>query len=115
MMLKLGYAETDITPNESIPLIGFNRADNVSRGVLKPLLAQVSVWESEERCCLICIDSIGFAKYLSDRLRMKVGKVLDVSSDKVMLCFSHCHSAPDADSMTPYYEMVCSIVYEKVI
>ena len=25
-----------------------------------------------------------------------------------MLCFSHCHSAPDADSMTHYYEMVCS-------
>lgn len=107
-MLKLGYAETDITPDMPMPLIGFNRADNVSRGVLKPLLAQVSVWESEERCCLICIDSIGFAKNLADRLRMKVGKVLNVSSDKVMLCFSHCHSAPDADSMTHYYEMLCS-------
>lgn len=109
-MLKLGYAETDITPNESVPLIGFNREDNMSRGVLNLLLAQVSVWESEERCCLICIDSIGFTKYLSDRLRMKVGKALNISIDKVMLCFSHCHSAPDADSMTSYYEMVCSKV-----
>ena len=109
-MLKLGYAEVDITPNESVPLIGFNRADNMSRGVLNPLLAQVSVWENEERCCLICIDSIGFAKYLSDGLRMKVGKSLDVSIDKVMLCFSHCHSAPDADNMTSYYEMVCNKV-----
>ena len=77
-MLKLGYAETDITPNESVPLIGFNREDNMSRGVLNLLLAQVSVWESEERCCLICIDSIGFTKYLSDRLRMKVGKALNI-------------------------------------
>lgn len=109
-MLKLGYAEVDITPNESVPLVGFNRIDNMSRGVLNPLLAQVSVWENEERCCLICIDNIGFTKYLSDILRMKVGKSLDISMDKVMLCFSHCHSAPDADNITSYYEMVCSKV-----
>ena len=106
-MLKLGYAEIDITPDTPMPLIGFNRADNISRGILKPLLAQVSVWENEDCCCLICIDSIGFAKNLSDSLRTKVAKVLNVSTDKVMLCFSHCHSAPDADSMADYYEMVC--------
>ncbi len=107
-MLKLGYAQADITPDTPMPLIGFNRADNLSRGVLKPLLAQVSVWESEERCCLICIDSIGFSKNLADRLRIKVGKVLNISSDRVMLCFSHCHSAPDVAGMPHYYEMVCS-------
>jgi len=68
-MLKLGYVEADITPSESMPLMGFNRSDNVSRGVLKPLRAQVSVWEGEEYWfCDV--------KYLSDRLRMKVGIVL---------------------------------------
>ncbi|GAB5612645.1 MAG: hypothetical protein ACLU60_02325 [Faecalimonas sp.] len=106
-MLKLGYAEIDITPDTPMSLIGFNREDDMSRGVLKSLIAQVSVWENEERCCLICIDSIGFAKHLADSLRMKVSKVLNVSRDKVMLCFSHCHSAPDADNMPHYYEMVC--------
>ena len=84
-MVRLGYSVADITPDEPVPLIGFNRPDNVSRGVLKPLLAQVSVWESEERCCLICIDNIGFSKCLSDRLRMKISTVLNVSIDKVML------------------------------
>lgn len=107
-MVRLGYSVADITPDEPVPLIGFNRPDNVSRGVLKPLLAQVSVWESEERCCLICIDNIGFSKCLSDRLRMKISAVLNVPIDKVMLCFSHCHSAPDVDSVTLYYDMVCS-------
>jgi hypothetical protein len=106
-MLKLGYAEIDITPDIPMPLIGFNRVDSISRGILKPLLAQVAVWENADCCCLICIDSIGFAKFLSDSLRTRVAKVLNVSKDKVMLCFSHCHSAPDADSMTDYYEMVC--------
>lgn len=106
-MLRLGYSETDITPDKPMPLIGYNREDNVSQGTLKPLLAQVSVWESEERCCLICIDSIGFAKHLADSLRTKVSKVLKVSREKVMLCFSHCHSAPDADNTPCYYQMVC--------
>lgn len=107
-MLKLGYAETDITPTEPMPLIGFNRPNNISRGILKPLLAQISVWENDEICCLISIDSIGFAKCLSDRLRMNISEILNVSIDKVMLCFSHCHSAPDADSVPKYYEMICS-------
>lgn len=106
-MLKLGYAEIDITPDTPMPLFGFHRADNISRGIERPLVAQVSVWESGDYCCLICIDSIGFAKNLADGLRAKVAKILNVSTDKVMLCFSHCHSAPDADSMTDYYEMVC--------
>lgn len=106
-MIKLGYAETNITPNIPLQLLGFNREDNTSRGVLKPLLAQVSIWESEKRYCLITIDSIGFKKELADRLRMKVGNLLKVSCDQVMLCFSHCHSAPDPDDSREYFEMVC--------
>lgn len=46
-MLKFGYAEVDITLYGPIETVGFNRKDNVSRGILKPLLAQVSVWVVE--------------------------------------------------------------------
>ena len=77
-MIKLGYAETDITPKIPMQLIGFNRTDNMSRGILKPLLAQVSIWESGNRCCLITIDSIGFKKELADILRIKVNNILKI-------------------------------------
>lgn len=73
---------------------------------MKPLSAQVSIWESEDRCCLITIDSIGFKKELADILRIKVSNILEVTCDKVMLCFSHCHSAPNADDSEEYFEMV---------
>lgn len=106
-MIKLGYAKTDITPEIPLQLVGFNRTDNTSRGVLKPLLAQVSIWESEECQCFITIDSIGFKRELADVLRIKVGKILNVTRDKVMLCFSHCHAAPDPDDSKEYFEMVC--------
>ncbi len=113
-IIRLGYAKTDITPTIPVQLVGFNREDNTSRGVLNPLLAQVSIWESEERHCLITIDSIGFKRELADRLRARAGSVLNVSCDKVMLCFSHCHSAPDPAASEEYFEMVCRNVLTAV-
>lgn len=113
-MIKLGYAETDITPKIPMQLIGFNRMDNMSRGVLKPLFAQVSIWESENRHCLITIDSIGFKKELADILRIKVSDILKITCDKVMLCFSHCHSAPNVDTSKEYFEMVCNNILTAV-
>ena len=63
-MLKLGYVEIDITPNAPIETIGFNRGDNISQGILKPLLAQIAVWNNKDTYCIITIDSIGFKKEL---------------------------------------------------
>ena len=42
-MLRLGFAEVDITPDRPVELVGFHRKDNRSKGVLKPLLAQAAV------------------------------------------------------------------------
>ncbi len=106
-MIKLGYAQVDITPAESMELVGFYREDNVSKGVQSPLLAQVAVWEDEEWYCLITVDSLGFMKDMTDLLREKVGRGLGVSKDKVMVCFSHTHAAPNADSEKQYFEMIC--------
>jgi len=48
-------------------------------GVLKPLLAQVSVWSDTDLCCLITIDSIGFKKELCDNLRRRVCEAIGVN------------------------------------
>ena len=106
-MIRLGFAEADITPEKPAELVGFYRADNLSKGVLKPLKAQAAVWEAGERCCLITIDSIGFTKELTNELRDRVRGILDVAEEKVMVCFSHTHSAPEADFERDYYELVC--------
>ena len=113
-MLRLGYSEVDITPCGSVEMVGFNRKDNASRGILKPLIAQVTVWETKDIYCLITIDNIGFKKELTDNLRNIVCKTLSTSVDKVMVCFSHCHSAPNADKVTEYYALVCRKIEEAV-
>ena len=114
-MIRLGFAGADITPEKPAELVGFHREDNLSRGILKPLAAQVSVWEAGERCCLIAIDSIGFTKELTNELRNRVRGILDIPAEKVMICFSHTHAAPEADSQRDYYELVCRRVEGAVV
>ena len=105
--LQLGYAEADITPLTPKKLVGFYREDSLSKGVAAPLTVQAAVWKSDDICCLITIDNIGFAKEPSDLLRERVGNLLGVSAEKVMLCFSHTHAAPDADEDRGYFEEIC--------
>ncbi len=126
MNVKLGFCEEEITPERPVPLVGFYREDDTSRGVLKPLLAQVSVWEEWsgksgeeagtllERCVLIAIDSIGFTTELTNALRDQVGRELGVSREKVMVCFSHTHAAPDAATAEGYFDFACKKVLSAV-
>ncbi|MBR4779921.1 MAG: alkaline ceramidase [Lachnospiraceae bacterium] len=114
MSIRVGFGEVDITPDRPAPLIGFYREDDTSRGVMKPLLAQVSVWEDTECCVLITIDSIGFTTELSAILRDKVGDRLSITREKVMICFSHTHAAPDAEALDGYFDFVCEKVLAAV-
>lgn len=51
--VKLGLSEVDITPDSPVQTVGFGRVDELSRGILHGLSAQVSVWElNREKCCL---------------------------------------------------------------
>ena len=107
--LLLGVAETDITPETAVELVGFYRQKNISQGVLSPLSAQVSVWRTEtELCCLIAIDHIGFCLEHASFLRDRIGKILGIPRQKVMLCFSHTHSAPNDSTEPEYFRFLCN-------
>ncbi len=100
----LGFSEVDITPSSNVQTIGFNRKDNLSRGILHKLFAQISIWISdEEKCCLLAIDHIGFSYEESNILRDEIANKLEISRDKVMLCFSHTHSAPNISIEQEYF------------
>ena len=99
-----GVAQADITPSGPVQTIGFGRGDEWSRGVERPLMAQVSVWRLEnETCCLAAIDHIGFSKEHAGALRGEIGSILGASPEKVMLCFSHTHSAPNDSLELSWY------------
>lgn len=111
----MGYSEEDITPAGPVELIGFERPDNMSKGVLHELLAQVSVWKTpEDKCCIVSVDSLGFTVELTNSLREKVAAMLKADRSKVMVCFSHTHAAPNAGTNEEYYNYVCERVIKAV-
>lgn len=114
--LMLGYEETDITQSYSVETIGFGRQDEHSRGVLHNISAQVSIWMLiDEKCCLITIDHIGFSRKDSDLLRNEIGEILNISKEKVMLCFSHTHSAPNESIEQQYFKFLCDKVKKAAV
>lgn len=107
----LGFSEVDITPSSTVQTIGFNRKDNMSKGVLHKLFAQISIWRSkQEKCCLVTIDHIGFSCHEADLLRDLLGNKLGITRDKIMLCFSHTHSAPNVSIEPEYFSFLCNQV-----
>lgn len=113
--LKMGFAETDITPSGPVETIGFGREDQISRGVLQPLSAQITVWSYEEElCCVASIDHIGFSMQSADQLRDEIGEILSVPREKVMLCFSHGHSSPNESAEPEYFQFACRQIEKAV-
>lgn len=110
----MGYAEADITPETSMELIGFERPNNMSKGILHKLLAQVLVCKTpNEICCLITIDSLGFTVELTNTLRDLVANKINTTREKVMVCFSHTHSAPNAQN-EEYYNFICEQILKAI-
>ena len=100
--ISLGFSEADITPAAPMQLIGFSRSP-ISRGVERPLRAQVSIWRADTFCCaLAAIDHIGFSAGHAARLRNALGSLIGATAQQVMLCFSHTHAAPN-DALAPAY------------
>lgn len=107
----LGLAEVDITPSYNVQTIGFNRTDNLSKGILHRLFAQISVWNSNEgTCCLVTIDHIGFSGEEANLLRDRIANKLNITRDKVILCFSHTHAAPNISIESEYFHFLCEQV-----
>ena len=107
----LGLSEVEITPTSPMETVGFGRIDNISRGVLHSLSSQIAIWQQGmERYCLITIDHIGFSKQDADMLRTQIGELLGVEKERVMLCFSHTHSAPNTTVEQEYFQFLCSQV-----
>ena len=61
------------------------------------------------------VDSIGFTRKLTDALRERIGGRLGISAEKVMVCFSHTHAAPEAESERGYYEEACSRIADAAV
>ena len=93
-MVRAGFAQVDITPQEPVDLAGyFNR--RVSQGVLDPLYAKALVLEDgEKKLALIVLDLIGVSADLTGRIRQRLADELGLQGGSVLVCATHTHTGP---------------------
>lgn len=108
---KAAFSQIDITPEFQTSLVGRYRPEN-SQGILHRLYAQALLFQNDdERFCLIAIDNLGLDVPLAEVIRSKIAIILNTDVSRVMLNFSHTHSAPDPTPLAfngeRYFDFLC--------
>ena len=96
--LLAGYAKTDITPKDPVPLGGYGASINrFSTRVLDPLYATaVAVTGTNgETAILMSIDSLSAPLAFVKRIQEKVADAIGIPGDHILISATHTHSAPD--------------------
>lgn len=98
--LKIGWAETDITPEGPAQLTGLGRAVRVTDEVKDPLTATVLVLESTEgetpvRTALVSLDLLSASECIRDGVRQRVTRDLpELPPEAIVFFATHTHTAP---------------------
>jgi len=96
-MLKTAIAYEDITPKESVPLMGYGDRTHNSEGVHDPLFAYAWWLEPGGQEPLVwivldlCLLSVASARLLAQEISSRTG----VHPDRILLSTTHTHSGPD--------------------
>lgn len=94
-----GIDREDITPPVGTLLYGYT-PDTVSNSVHDPLYASAIAFSQNGSAAIILVATVGdIQNGLSDRIRAEVAEEAHVSRDRVILCATHTHSAPNVAGM----------------
>ena len=93
--LKVGIAETEITPPAEYPMAGYYH-ERLAQGQLDPLKAKAIVMsQGDVSVAIVFCDLTGIASDLTHTIRTEVSKQSDLQPDQIILCATHSHTAPD--------------------
>ena len=93
-----GYARTDITPQESVPLAGYgNTLTRMSQGALESLMATcLAVTDEKENTILLfSLDIVSTRDAYCLAAREQISKRYGIPIASIVLVATHTHSAPD--------------------
>jgi hypothetical protein len=93
--LKVGVAETDITPPNGFPMAGYYH-ERLAEGTIDPLKAKAIVFRSgETSAALVVCDLIGIATDLSREIRKRATARTGIPESNIVVSATHSHTAPD--------------------
>jgi hypothetical protein len=93
--LRIGWAETDLTPDQPVLISGQFHA-RISEGVMDPITATVCVLDAgDDHAVFVSCDLVTISDELRDGVRERLSGAAGLSPDKVVLHATHTHTAPE--------------------
>ena len=96
--LLVGYGRADITPYDSVPLMGYGTTERRMSTGFKSYLYQVAlaVTDSEgDTAIVIAADACWFSADTAKEIRNEIESACGVPADNIIISACHQHSAPD--------------------
>jgi len=93
--LKIGVAETDITPPIGFPMAGYFH-ERLAEGQIDPLKAKCIVFRSEhQQAALVICDLIAAAADFTIEVRKRASELTGIPASNIVVSATHSHTAPD--------------------
>jgi neutral ceramidase len=93
--LKIGIAETDITPPIGFPMAGYYH-ERLAEGTIDPLKAKAIVFRgAKEQAAWVACDLIGISTDLSRAIRARASEKTGIPVANIVVSATHSHTAPD--------------------
>lgn len=95
--LHVGYGDAEYTPGNGTPLAGYgNSTSRFSTGHLTPLYVMcLAMTDGEDILLLYSMDTNSMSEYWVTLARERVSAATGIDSQKIILCATHSHCAPD--------------------
>ncbi len=93
--LKIGVAETDITPPEGFPMAGYYH-ERLAKGAIDPLKAKAVVFREGDRAAAwVAVDVTSIARDLYVEVRKRAAAKTGIPEQFIVVSATHSHTAPD--------------------
>jgi len=94
-MIRIGIAQTDITPTQPVWLTGYGHRDHKSEGVYQALQAgAIALTSAADEVLILTADLIGYGLAFSAAAKMHIAAATGLLPHQIVLTATHTHCAP---------------------
>lgn len=99
MSLRVGMAQTDITPLLGATMAGYSSRTHGATGVADPLYAQALVLsDGEQSAAIVSLDVCSFSLETKQQMKQAAAERTGLPPSSIVVCATHTHFGPVVDS-----------------